>query len=101
MAYGVAIRGEATFIIAGVSGSQSATAIAQSAPENPWDTVTLGSGTASPLTARFCALRVRPTTGRGERWLFCERSVGQRKYYLLHLSANTSLVDLVALTRSR
>ena len=50
----------------------------------------------------FCALRVRPTAGRGERWLLCERSATDvRKYYLLHLPATTPLVDLVALARSR
>jgi SRSO17 transposase len=100
--YGVAIRGEATFTIVGVPGTQSATAIARSAPEDAWETVTWGTGTAGPLTARFCALRVRPTAGRGERWLLCERSAtDERKYYLLHLPTTTALVDLVALARSR
>ena len=64
--------------------------------------MTWGTGTAGPLTARFCALRVRPTKGRGDRWLLCERSAtDERKYYLLHLPATTPLVDLVALARSR
>ena len=64
--------------------------------------MTWGTGTAGPLTARFCALRVRPPTGRGDRWLLCERSAtDERKYYLLHLPATTPLVDLVALARSR
>jgi SRSO17 transposase len=102
VAYGVAIRGEATFTIAGVPGTQSATAIARSAPDDAWETVTWGCGTAGPLTARFCALRVRPTTGRGERWLLCERSASdERTYYLLHVAATTPLVDLVAFARSR
>jgi hypothetical protein len=66
------------------------------------ETVTWGTGTAGPLTARFYALRVRPPTGRGDRWLLCERSdTDVRKYYLLHLPAATALVDLVALARSR
>ena len=48
---------------------------------------------AGPLTARFCALRVRPTKGRGDRWLQCERSVtDERKYYLLHLPETAALV---------
>jgi len=73
-----------------------------SAPEDAWETVTWGAGTAGPLTARFCALRVRPSKGRGERWLLCERSASdERKYYLLHLPATTALVDLVALARGR
>ena len=88
--------------VVGVPGPQSATAIAQSAPEDAWESVTWGTGTAGPLTARFCALRVRPTKGRGDRWLLCERSAtDERKYYLLHLPATTALVDLVALARSR
>jgi SRSO17 transposase len=101
--YGVAIRGEAVFTVPGVGGDPlSATVLATSAPEDAWETVTWGAGTAGPLTAQFCALRVRPPTGRGERWLLCERSAtDQRKYYLLHLPATTALVDLVALARSR
>jgi SRSO17 transposase len=102
LAYGVAIRGEATFAIAGVPGTQSAAALAASAPDDLWASVTWGIGTAGPLTARFVALRVRPTRGRGDRWLLCERSATEeRKYYLLHLPATTALVDLVALARSR
>ncbi len=54
------------------------------------------------VTAQFCALRVRPTAGRGERWLLCERSAtAERTYYLVHLAATPPLVDLVALARSR
>ncbi|HLG54637.1 MAG TPA: IS701 family transposase [Vicinamibacterales bacterium] len=102
LAYGVAIRGEATFAVTGVPGTLSATALATSAPDDAWESVTWGTGTAGPLTARFCALRVRPTKGRGDRWLLCERSAtDERKYYLLHLPGTTALVDLVALARSR
>jgi SRSO17 transposase len=80
----------------------SAKDLATSAPDDAWETVTWGAGTAGPLTGRFCALRVRPPTGRGARWLLCERSATDvRKYYLLHLPATTALVDLVALARSR
>jgi SRSO17 transposase len=101
--YGVAIRGEATFTVPSVDGEPlSAAALGTAAPEEAWETVTWGAGTAGPLTARFCALRVRPPTGRGERWLLCERSATDvRKYYLLHLPPATPLVDLVALARSR
>ena len=94
--------GKCCAAVVGVAGTLSATAIAQSAPEDAWESVTWGTGTAGPLTARFCALRVRPTKGRGDRWLLCERSAtDDRKYYLLHLPATTALVDLVALARSR
>jgi SRSO17 transposase len=100
--YGVAIRGDVACEVVAVSGRQSAAAIGASAPEDAWVSVTWGSGTAGPLTARFCAVRVRPTGARGERWLLCERSpTDVRKYYLLHLPATTPLVDLVALARSR
>jgi SRSO17 transposase len=102
LAYGVAIRGEATFTVADGPGPLSALALADSAPDDAWETVAWGTGTAGPLTADFCALRVRPPTGRGDRWLLCERSATDvRKYYLLHLPATTPLVDLVALARSR
>jgi SRSO17 transposase len=100
--YGVAIRGEAVCTVVEAGITQSAAALAQSVPDDAWETVTWGTGTAGPLTARFCALRVRPTKGRGDRWLLCERSAtDERKYYLLHLPATTALVDLVALARSR
>jgi SRSO17 transposase len=102
LSYGVAIRGEAMCTVVGVPGAQSATAVAQSAPEDAWESVTWGTGAARPLTARFCALRVRLTKGRGDRWLLCERSAtDERKYYLLHLPDTTALVHLVALARSR
>ena len=69
---------------------------------SPWEPVTWGTGTAGPLTARFCALRVRPKKGRGDRWLLCERSAtDERKYYLLHVPETTALVDLVTLGSSR
>ena len=101
--YGVAIRGEAVCLVVGVPGPQSVAAIAESAPEDAWECVTWGTGTAGPLSARFCALRVRPTKERGDRWLLCERSAttDERKYYLLHLPDTTALIDLVALARSR
>jgi SRSO17 transposase len=102
LAYGVAIRGELTCEVVGVPGSQSVAAIAASAPESAWESVTWGTGTAGPLQAHFCALRVRPTDGRGDRWLLCERSArDERKYYLLHLADTASLLDLVTLARSR
>ncbi len=80
----------------------SAHDLAASAPDDAWETVTWGTGHAGPLTAEFCALRVRPSAGRGDRWLLCERSAPDvRKYYLVHLPATTPVVELVALARSR
>jgi SRSO17 transposase len=102
LAYGVAIRGDVSCAVEGVPGTHAAAAIAGAAPDAVWESVTWGAGTAGPLTARFCAMRVRPRTGRGDRWLLCERSAtDERKYYLLHLPTAAALVDLVALARSR
>ena len=100
--YAVAIRGEATCEVVTVPGAQSAAAIAASAPESAWESVTWATGTDGPLRGRFCALQVRPTRGRGDRWLLCERSAtDERKYYLLHLPITATLTELVALARSR
>jgi SRSO17 transposase len=101
--YGVAIRGEAVFTVPEVGGDPlSAHDLGASAPETAWETITWGTGTAGPLTARFCALRVRPLQGRGDRWLLCERSATDvRKFYLVHLPATAALTELVALARSR
>jgi hypothetical protein len=41
--YGVAIRGEAVCAVVGVRGPQSVTAIAQSAPEDAWESLTWGT----------------------------------------------------------
>jgi SRSO17 transposase len=102
LAYGVAIRGDATFTLPDGPDTHTATALATSAPDDAWESITWGTGTGGPLTAAFVALRVRPAHGRGERWLLCERSAAdERKYYLLHLPSTTSLCDLVALARSR
>ena len=84
---------EAVFTVPGVTPVPvPAHDLAASAPADEWETVTWGTGTAGPLTARFCALRVRPPTGRGDRWLLCERSdTDVRKDHLLHLPATTAL----------
>src|SRR5690606_26011963 len=95
------IRGEATFTVTEVPSPLSARAIADAAPDDVWETVTWGTGSAGPLTAEFCALRVRPSAGRGDRWLLCERTPDGRKYYLVHLPPTATLRELVALARSR
>lgn len=100
--YAVAIRGETTCEVVDVPGAHAAAKIAAAAPETAWASVTWATGTAGPLTGRFCALRVRPTRGRGDRWLLCERSAtDERKYYLVHLPPTATLTDMVALARSR
>jgi SRSO17 transposase len=50
LAYGVAIRGDATFTVADVAGTFTATALAASAPKTAWGSVTWGAGTQGPLT---------------------------------------------------
>ncbi|MEZ5289782.1 MAG: hypothetical protein R2745_01725 [Vicinamibacterales bacterium] len=96
------MRGEAVFTVVAWTRRRCAKGLATMAPDDAWETVTWGAGIAGPFTARFCALRVRPPTGRGDRWLLCERSeTDVRKYYLLHLPVTTPLGDLVALARSR
>jgi SRSO17 transposase len=101
--YGVAIRGELTMRTPGARNAHAAATLADARPAEDWQRVTWGAGTKGPLMAHFLALRVRPTTSRGERWLLCERSMadGARKYYLLNLEATASLQALVALARSR
>jgi SRSO17 transposase len=104
LAYGVAIRGEATFTVADAPAPQSAHALADAVPDAAWEPVlwSPSTGAATLLAGTFCARRVRPTAGRGERWLLCERAAPDvRKYYLLHLPATATLADLVALARSR
>ncbi len=103
LAYGVAIRGDLVFTVAGVEGEPiSAADLAAAAPTAAWETVTWGADPAQPIAARFCALRVRPVEGRGDRWLLCERSPAEvHKYYLLHLPPTATLHDLVTLARSR
>ena len=103
LSYGVAIRGDLVFTVVDVEGGPiSAADLAASAPTDAWETVTWGADPTQPIAAQFCALRVRPVEGRGDRWLLCERSpAGVHKYYLLHLPPTATLPELVALARSR
>ena len=102
LCYGVAIRSDATFWIAGARRTKTAKVIGAAVPADAWQSVTWGTRTTGPLTAAFAAVRVRAPKGRGERWLLCERSLDDvRKYYLLNLAPTAGLRDLVALARSR
>lgn len=62
LSYGVAIRGEVSCTVVGVPGTQSATAIAQSAPTAAWEDVTWATGTAGPL---LCAASPPDEGARG------------------------------------
>lgn len=101
--YGVAIRGDLAMWTPGARRSRRVAAMATALPADAWQAVTWGAGTKGPLTAHFAALRVRPTSSRGERWLLCERTGDDdtRKYYLLNLDPTATLRDLVTLARSR
>ena len=97
--YGVAIRGDAVFDAEG--RADTARVIALATPAADWQTVTWGPKT-TPLTGTFFATRVRAPTGRGPRWLLCERVADEDfKFYLLNLGADATLVALVTLARSR
>lgn len=99
--YAAAIRGGLTFWTAGARRTATAAVIAAAAFPDDWHAVTWGTGTKQPLTADFYAVRVRAPKGRGDRWLLCERSGDERKYYLLNLAPTATLGDLVTLARSR
>ena len=101
LCYAVAIRGVATFGTPGARLTATAAAIAAAAPLDDWQTVTWGAGTTGALTAAFYAVRVRAVKGRGDRWLLCERSADDQKYYLLNLESTVALPDLVAMARAR
>ena len=98
--YGVAIRSDAVFRADG--RPDTAAGIAAAARADDWQTVRWGADPDRPMSADFYAVRARAATGRGDRWLLCER-VGpdDYKYYLLNLDATASLTDLVTLARSR
>jgi SRSO17 transposase len=82
---------------------ESVATIAKSLPPSAWHQITWASGTKGPLRARFAAIRVRPATSRGERWLLCEESLtdGERKYYFSNCPPATSLRALAKLARGR
>lgn len=78
-----------------------------------WRTICWRNGTKGPLSARFCALRVRMAEGKKtshgkrlpadlEQWLVCEeRKNGERRYYLSNAPADTPLVQLVVAIKGR
>lgn len=101
--YGVAIRWSLAMWVAGARRTRTAADVAARIPEADWHRVTWAAGTKGPLAARFAAVRVRPAKSRGDRWLLCERSLGEdeRKYYLLNLEATATLRELVTVVRSR
>jgi len=82
---------------------ESVVAIAQKLAPAQWRPITWAHGTKGPLSARFAAVRVRPTKSRGDRWLLCEESLteGERKYYFSNCPASTPLPALVKLARGR
>jgi SRSO17 transposase len=78
-----------------------------------WKTISWRRGTKGPLSARFCAVRVRVADGakipRGQRlpgdeevWLVAERRAsGEIKYHLSNLPAPTPLRELARVIKAR
>ena len=93
--------------------------VAESLPEEAWQTVTWREGTKGTLSKRFAAVRMHwgkgnPALDRAkvssmatgpEGWLLLERPLpgeeGDRKWYYSNLPADTSLKRLVALAHAR
>ena len=67
LSYGVAIRGEAVFTVPGVTPAPvSAHDLATSAPDDAWETVTWGTGTAGPRGSTTCC--ICPPRRRSSIW---------------------------------
>jgi SRSO17 transposase len=89
----------------------SAKQLAQSLPESAWSEVTWREGSNRPLTSRFAALRVRPSSRDVERstphaveWLLIEWPKGEAEpshYWLSNLPEDTSLDRLVEFAKLR
>jgi len=84
--------------------------------DQPWRSVTWRRGTKGRLAAHFAALRVRVADGAPQRirdmgaqhlpgeevWVVgAHRSMGERKYYLSNLPADTSVKQLAAAIKAR
>jgi SRSO17 transposase len=101
-AVGVALR--LTVQVKGARRRHSIGRVLTRLARRTWRRVTWAHGTKGPLTARFTAVRVRPTPRGPECWLLAERpltSRGERKAYLLNLPDSASLLELVRLARGR
>jgi len=89
----------------------SAKQLAQSLPATAWSDVTWREGSNKPLTSRFAALRVRPSSRDVERstphaveWLLIEWPKGETepaRYWLSTLPEDTSLDRLVEFAKLR
>jgi len=89
----------------------SAKQLAISLPASAWSTVIWREGTNKPLTSRFAAVRVRPSSHDWERstphpveWLLIEWPDGEAepaRYWLSTLPEDTPLATLVDVTKSR
>lgn len=89
----------------------SAKHLAMSLPASAWNTLIWREGTNKPLTSRFAALRVRPSSHDWNRstphpveWLLIEWPDGEAepaKYWLSTLPQDTPLATLVDVVKSR
>lgn len=92
---------------------RSAEAFIAALPKNRWRAVRWRNGTKGPLSARFCAVRVRMGEGRKiakgkrlpadlEQWLVCEeRKNGERRYFLSNAPADAPRIELVRAIKGR
>lgn len=103
LAYVVAVPYFVGARLLGTTARESVAAIANGLAPSRWRRIQWGHGTKGPLVARFTAVRVRIPTSRGDRWLLCQESLtdGERQYYFSNLPADTPLVTLVRIARSR
>jgi SRSO17 transposase len=89
----------------------SAKALAKALPAQAWQTITWREGGNATLSGRFAAVRVRPahrdvkrSEPRSEEWFMVEWPEGDdapAKYWFSTLPADTTLEELVAITKRR
>ena len=102
--YAVGVASRLTVQVTGARRRYKISRVITRLPPRAWRRISWAQGTKDPLTARFAALRVRPTPRGRECWLLAERPLtrsGERKAYLLNLPASASLRELVRLARGR
>jgi SRSO17 transposase len=102
--YAVGVSSRLTVQVTGAQRRAPIGRVLTRLPRRAWRRVTWAQGTKGPLTARFAAVRVRPTPRGPECWLLAERPLiarGERKAYLLNLPPSAALRELVRLARGR
>jgi SRSO17 transposase len=100
----------ATRVDLGAQRPIAVTKVAAQVPRRAWRTIRWRNGTHRARRARFAALRVTPAHGWRQGtlapvvWLLCEREEGRggrRRFYFVHLPAETAMRALVRLAHQR